>query len=977
MAGPLVPEDIYNFRWIDHVRLNPAADRVAYVVFRANRESRENTSRIVVRRITDAEPFEASAGTTKDHSPEWSPDGRSLAFVSKKGASNQVFVLDASGAGDPVQVSSVPEGASSPAWSTDGSHIAFIGRVVGDPDSVVDDDREPESSNQARRTPVARVVRRLDYKHDGGGYDEGRNNHLFVVSAVGADAKQVTSGPWSVEGFDWSPDGTSLAVAGNAEPDADRQLESHLYRLDIDGNLTKLATALFLNTPLWSPRGDLIAYLAPNGNEAGLLDRIWVVPATGGKARCITLGFDQSVGDGLVSDMRAGHGLRLRWSPTGDRIYFPASGPGVTSVYSVDLDGNVRQEVGGQRRIYDFDVVNGVFAHLASDTTSSGELYVVTNGAEGRLTDLNPWLRDRYIAQPERHEFTSPDGWRIQGWLIKPDGFDASKRYPLVMEVHGGPHAQYGWALFHEFQILAGKGFLVFYVNPRGSDGYGETFMKAVVRDWGGKDFVDLMTALDQLIERTGFVDTSRMGIGGGSYGGYMTNWAIGQTDRFAAAVSMRSISNLVSEYAQHDIVIWGGMELGPPPWPDADELWKRSPIRYVQNMKTPLLLTHGEMDLRCAVSQAEELFGALRLLGKTAELVRFPDESHDLSRNGRPDRRVERLRRIAGWFERFLGTMPSEAPAAPAKTPEPVGASPEPEPLAMTETAPGADVAVTQTVPVMDVAVAETVPVADVAVTQTVPVMEVAVAETVPVAVVAVADTVALPEASAPYTVAETIPVGEVAVPDVNAPAPEPASVADTLPPAPADPVTALQPVTPAPAAPFAVSDTLPPAPASLEPAQAQPTRQEIGVGDTLVAWPNPHSAAAAGEATSVMPAWQAIETDPASEQAFPAGPVAPPDDAPATLIFLTGPGSGRVVGLKAHMAMIGRGQDNDVVLDDPATSSHHCRIEARNGAFWLADLGSTNGTLINGEPVVEKQLQHGDVVSIGQNTIRFALKG
>src|SRR5258706_8976746 len=165
------------------------------------------------------------------------------------------------------------------------------------------------------------------------------------------------------------------------------------------------------------------------------------------------------------------------------------------------------------------------------------------------------------------------------------------------------------------------------------------------------------MTALDQAIETTGSVDVSRMGIGGGSYGGYMTNWVIGQTNRFSAAVSMRSISNLVSEYPQHDIVLWGTLELGPPPWPNLDELWRRSPIRYVQHVQTPLLLTCGEMDLRCAISQSEEMFGAMRLLGKTVEMVRFPEESHDLSRSGRPDRRVERLRRIAGWYERFLGT--------------------------------------------------------------------------------------------------------------------------------------------------------------------------------------------------------------------------------------------------------------------------------------------------------------------------------
>src|SRR4029077_3279070 len=208
-----------------------------------------------------------------------------------------------------------------------------------------------------------------------------------------------------------------------------------------------------------------------------------------------------------------------------------------------------------------------------------------------------------------------------------------------------------------------------------------EFFRRQVVRDWGGKDYVDLMSALDQAIETTDSVDVKRVGIGGGSYGGYMTNWVIGQTDRFAAAVAMRSISNLVSEYSQHDIVLWGALELGPPPWPDLDELWRRSPIRYVQEIKTPLLLTSGEMDLRCAISQSEELFGAMRLLGKTVELVRFPDESHDLSRSGRPDRRIERLNRIAGWYQRFLGTAAVDRPAAEEATqilPAPVEAAEE-----------------------------------------------------------------------------------------------------------------------------------------------------------------------------------------------------------------------------------------------------------------------------------------------------------
>jgi dipeptidyl aminopeptidase/acylaminoacyl peptidase len=364
----------------------------------------------------------------------------------------------------------------------------------------------------------------------------------------------------------------------------------------------------------------------------------------------------------VLTDMRVGHATRLRWSAAGDRLYFQASGPGVAELWSVDLAGSARLEVACHERVlYDFDVAGGVTAACIADTSSPGEVVLVGDGGERRLTDSNPWLRERYVAAARRHRFTARDGWELEGWLLEPPAFDPARKHPLVMQIHGGPHSQFGWTFFHEFQVLAGMGFCVFYLNPRGSDGYGEEFKRAVVRDWAGGDYEDLMTALDQLIER-GFVDESRMGVGGGSYGGYMTNWIVGHTDRFAAAVAMRSLSNLVSEYAQHDIVLWGQLELGPAPWRDLDELWRRSPIRYVDSIRTPLLLTHGEMDLRCAISQAEELFGALRLLGREVELVRFPGESHDLSRSGRPDRRLERLRRVTGWFARWL--LSGAAPA-------------------------------------------------------------------------------------------------------------------------------------------------------------------------------------------------------------------------------------------------------------------------------------------------------------------------
>src|SRR3989442_8494041 len=372
MAAPATFDALYRFRWIDHVRLSRDGERVAYQVGWADASSRQNRSRIVVRRLLDPEPIGATGGALRDHSPEWSPDGRKLAFVSRVGAADQLFVRASAAGGAAQQLSAGPEGASAPAWSPAGSGIAFIGSVLSAPDGVVDDPRPAEGREQLRRPPVARVVRKLDYKHDGQGYVDGRNHHLFVVPASGGDAKQLTSGAWDVTDYDWSPDSTRLVVAGNAEPEADLHPELNLYLVDLQANRLRLGGAFYLSSPIWSPKGDQIAFIAPNGLDVGLLERLWGVPLSGGGPRCLTADFDQAVNDSVINDMLAGHATRIFWTAEGDRIYFLATGPGVTAVHSGDLEGSVREEAGGQRRFYDLDVASGVLAFCASAAHSPG-----------------------------------------------------------------------------------------------------------------------------------------------------------------------------------------------------------------------------------------------------------------------------------------------------------------------------------------------------------------------------------------------------------------------------------------------------------------------------------------------------------------------------------------------------------------------------------------------------------------------------
>ncbi|MEO7001826.1 MAG: S9 family peptidase, partial [Ktedonobacterales bacterium] len=339
-----------------------------------------------------------------------------------------------------------------------------------------------------------------------------------------------------------------------------------------------------------------------------------------------------------------------------------ASMRGTTHLYAAqpDADRLPRRMTDGSCQVYGFSLANDcqTAALALATTTNPGDVYsqLVGSSQSRKLTDINgALLGEIELAQPEEISFRGPDGWEIQGWVLRPTRAAQGEKTPTILEVHGGPAAMYGWSFFFEFQLLAARGYSVVYSNPRGSTGYGRVFSGAVINDWGGKDYEDVLAGLDAAIARGG-LDADRLGVAGGSYGGFMTNWAVGHSDRFKAGVTMRSVVNMATMFGVSDIG-WSLTidELSATPWDDLTRLMRFSPITYVKDIHTPLLILHSDNDLRCPIEEGEQLFSALKFLGRETKFVRFEGQSHDLSRTGHPRSRVIRFNEITGWFERFV----------------------------------------------------------------------------------------------------------------------------------------------------------------------------------------------------------------------------------------------------------------------------------------------------------------------------------
>ena len=578
----------------------------------------------------------------------WSPDGKRIAYVAKgEPSGSQVWVrwMDAEGAAS--QISRLTETPAALEWSPDGKTIAFTMNVPVKQEWRI---AMPAAPKGAKWIEPPKIVMRLDFRSDRIGYTDESYHHIFVISADGGTPRQVTSGDWNHGGPTFSADSKTIAFSSNRVEDAEHSFrESEIYSANLEsGAIVQLTHhAGPDNSPAYSPDGKLIAYMSADSvdHSAWSETKLTVMNADGSNRRVISGTLDRPI-SGML------------WAPDGSGVYFNVESEGSKNLYFASVSGQVRAVTSGKQVLTVTDVGrNGVAVGVRSTPTKPNDVVTIaipktgTTSTFAQLTTIDDdVLRGKELAETEEVWYTSKDGLKIQGWIVKPPGFDPAKKYPLILDIHGGPQSMYNVAFSFARQDNAANGYVVLYTNPRGSTGYGVKFTNEIKNAYPGKDFDDLMAGVDTVIGR-GYIDTKNLFVYGCSGGGVLTAWTVGHTNRFTAAASLCPVIDWISFVGETDGSGWY-RNFEKPFWEDPSEYLRRSPIMYVGNVKTPTMLMTGVLDLRTPMPQSEEFYRALKLRGVPTALLRFNNEFHGTSST--PSNFMRTQLYLRSWFDKY-----------------------------------------------------------------------------------------------------------------------------------------------------------------------------------------------------------------------------------------------------------------------------------------------------------------------------------
>lgn len=661
MARPITIEDLYNLQSITNPTLAPNEQEAVFIRTQMNEQENDYEAHLFHVHLDTAAITQWTYGFERVSSPQWSPNGEHVAFLVKRSGAKQVYILNAHG-GEARAITTLPNGVTGFLWAACSEQL-YVTATALDGLAITD---KPEDNTTKKVEPYK--VDGMKYKMDGvlgdGLRAQQRVHHIAAVNVATGEAQQLTTGDDSYNLQALSHDGTKLVYSVNRAKVKDWNFQSPIYVFDIE---TKQEQEIEIRDGYFGGAAFSFddAYIAYVGSDQTFKNathnEVYVYELATQTTTTITQGIDAPAGDLVVADhQQAANAPAVVWTET-NALYFQLSTMGDVRLYYATLDGAVYPASPEDEHIYDYTVFKSGNEALIAVTNRifPGELfkYDITTGKRQQLTHFNDaWLEDVTLVDAEPIVYRSHDDtYDVHGWLMKPINYEAGQQYPLIVEIHGGPHAMYGNSFFHELQLLAAQGYGVLYTNPRGSHGYSQQFVDACRGDYGGGDYEDIMTAVDYVLANESWINEQQLGVTGGSYGGFMTNWIVGHTNRFKAAVTQRSISNWISFYGVSDIgYYFTEWQIGANML-DIDKLWHHSPLKYANNIETPLLILHSEKDFRCPIEQAEQLYITLKAQRKETAFVRFPNSSHGLSRDGIPSLREARLIEIIEWFARYL----------------------------------------------------------------------------------------------------------------------------------------------------------------------------------------------------------------------------------------------------------------------------------------------------------------------------------